>query len=97
MIITLIGVAPEDSSLSTIGMINTALGALIGLPLLIVGKTRVSQAAHLLSGEPSMRTIESRREIQSLNAGLEPETNRLIHPESVNEHTTLDLKGHRKV
>jgi hypothetical protein len=74
-------------------MINAALGALIGLPLAIVGKSRVGKASRLLSGEESMRAIDSQRKKQSLDVA-EPKS--LPVPGSVTERTTLDLSRHRK-
>jgi len=80
-----------------IAMLNALLGAIIGLPLVIIGKTRVAKAARLLSGDEPARAVDSHRNIQSLNAGSELGTNQLIAPGSVTEHTTLDLRNHRKV
>ena len=95
VIITLIGITQGHPVLATIAMLNALLGALVGLPLIVIGKTRVSQAARLLSGEESSRTIAPQREIQSLTAGAESEINRLHPPNSVTEGTTRNLSRER--
>jgi len=93
--IMLISITQGHPVLMAIAMVNALLGAIIGLPLVLIGKTRVTKAARLLSGEDPARVIDSHRN-QSLNAGPELGTNQLIAPSSVTEHTTLDLRNHRK-
>jgi hypothetical protein len=92
VMITLISIAQGHPVLLAIAMLNAVLGALIGLPLVIVGKIRVTQASRLLSGEESAHAIAAQRDNQYLNAG---DVNRLP-PGSVTDRTTLDLKRHRK-
>jgi len=87
-IISLLGVTQGHPVLIAIAMINALLGALIGLPLVLAGKVRVSQASRLLSSKDS-------RPAQSLNAGYELKSKRLP-PASVTEQTTLNLKNHRQ-
>jgi len=53
VMITLISITQGHPFLLAIAMLNAVLGALIGLPLVIVGKIRVTQASRLLSGEES--------------------------------------------
>jgi len=94
--IMLISITQGHPVLMAIAMINALLGAIIGLPLVLIGKTRVTKAARLLSGEEPARAIDSHRKIQSLKAASELGTNQLIAPGSVTEHTTLDLRNQRK-
>ena len=94
IIISLIGMTQGHPVLIAIAMINAVAGALIGLPLVIGGKVRVSQASRLLSSKNSTRSIDSQR-VQNLNAGYESKTNRLP-PGSVTEHTTLNLNNSRQ-
>ena len=97
VVITFIGITQGHPVLSAIAMLNAAVGALIGLPLVMIGKSRMSQALHLLSGEESVRALDSqRRKDQSLHAGLESDRRLPQAPGSVTEHTTLDLRTHRK-
>src|SRR5262249_21765382 len=51
--ITLISITQGHPVLAVIAMINAVFGAMLGLPLVIVGKMRVTQASRLLSGEKS--------------------------------------------
>lgn len=95
VIITLLGVALGDPTLSTIAMINAALGVLIGLPLVIVGKSKIREATRLLSSRPETRALESERRNRAITSGLQSNLNQLA-PGSVTEHTTLDLKSRRK-
>ena len=97
LLIMLIGITQGHPILGTIAMINAVLGAMVGLPLVIIGKTRVTQASRLLAGTDSARAIASQREIQSLNADPGSEINRLHPPDSVTEGTTLNLRRDRKV
>jgi len=95
--IMLISITQGHPFLMAIAMLNALLGALIGLPLVIIGKTRVAKATRLLSGEEPARAIAAdRNDIQSMNAGPELGTNQLIAPGSVTEHTTLNLRNHKK-
>jgi len=94
--IMLISITQGHPVLMAIAMLNALLGAIIGLPLVLIGKTRVTKAARLLSGEEPARAIDSHRNIQSLNGDSELGTNQLIAPGSVTEHTTLDLRNQRK-
>ena len=87
-IISLLGMTQGHPVLIAVAMINALLGALIGLPLVLAGKVRVSQASRLLSSKGS-------RPAQSLKAGYESKSNRLP-PGSVTDHTTLNLKNHRQ-
>ncbi|HJP90659.1 MAG TPA: zinc ribbon domain-containing protein [Pyrinomonadaceae bacterium] len=96
VVITFIGVTQGHPVLTAIAMLNAAFGALIGLPLIMVGKSRMSQALHLLSGGESVRILGSQRKNQSLPAGVESERRPLPAPGSVTEHTTLDLRTQRK-
>ncbi len=95
-LITLIGVTQGHPVLSVIAMINALLGAMVGIPLIVIGKTRVKHASRLLSGELPARAIDSRRQIQS-PGGAELEANWRRPPGSVTDRTTLDLQRHRKV
>ena len=92
--ITLIGALSGHPVLGTIGMINSLLGVLIGLPLVLVGKMRVRQAARLLSG-PETRALDTERRNGAITSGLQSDFNRLA-PGSVTENTTLNLKTRRK-
>jgi len=96
VIITLLGIALGQPTLSTIAMINAAFGALIGLPLVIVGKSRVRRATQLLSGSPETRALDVERRNEAITSCPQSDFNRLA-PSSVTENTTLDLKGRRKV
>jgi len=96
VIITLLSITQGHPVLAVIGMMNAVLGALVGLPLVIVGKIRVTQASRLLSGEESKRAIAAQRDNQYLSAGAGKEVNRLPPPGSVTDRTTLDLKRHQK-
>ncbi len=93
VMITIISITQGHPFLLAIAMLNAVLGALVGLPLVIVGKIRVTQASRLLSGEESGK---AHRDIQYLNANAGKEVNRLTPPGSVTDRTTLDLKRHRK-
>ena len=95
VMITIISITQGHPVLVAIAMLNAVLGALIGLPLVIVGKMRVTQASRLLSGEESSHAIGSQRDIPYLNENGK-EVNRLPPPGSVTDRTTLDLKRHRK-
>ena len=95
--ITLIAIFLGHPALIAIAMINAALGALIGLPLVMVGKSRVTQASRLLSGEASAKAIDSPRGIRSPDPAVQSEMDQLNPPRSVTEHTTLDLRGRRDV
>jgi len=95
VIITVLGTTQGHPVLIAVAMINALLGALIGLPLVIAGKVRVSQASRLLSNKDSRRSIDSER-MQNLNAGYESKLNRLP-PRSVTEHTTLHLNNKGEV
>jgi hypothetical protein len=95
VMITLISITQGHPFLLAIAMLNAVLGALIGLPLVIVGKIRVTQASRLLSGEESAHAIAAQRDNQYLNAGAGADVNRLP-PGSVTDRTTLDLKRLRK-
>ena len=95
VIITLIGVAVGAPELSTIAMVNVAFGALIGWPLVIVGKLRVRQATRLLSGSPEPRALDAERRNVAITPGPQSDFNRLA-PGSVTENTTLDLKSRRQ-
>ena len=92
VLITLIGITQGQSVLIAIAMINALLGAIVGLPLVIIGKTRVTKAARLLSGEEPSRAIASQREVQSLNTDPGSEIKRLPPPGSVTEGTTRNLR-----
>lgn len=96
-LISLIGTTQGHPFLLAVAMINALFGAIVGLPLVLVGTVRVSQASRLLSGEKPTRAIDSQRKRESLNAGDEFEGNRLPPPGSVTDRTTLDLNRHRKV
>jgi len=96
VMITLISITQGHPVLLAIAMLNAVLGALIGLPLVIVGKIRVTQASQLLSGEESEHAIAAHRDTQYLNANGGKEVNRLPPPGSVTDRTTLDLKRHQK-
>jgi len=96
VMITVISITQGHPVLLAIAMLNAVLGALIGLPLVIVGKMRVTQASRLLSGEESAHAIAGQRDIQYLNANAGNEVNRLPPPGSVTDRTTLELKRHRK-
>ena len=95
VMIALIGATQDHPVFMAVAMLNAVIGALIGLPLIIAGKTRISRAAHLLSAEKSRRSIEQKQTVPSLNK--QSPTNPLVAPGSVTEHTTLDLRSHRKV
>jgi len=96
VMITLISITQGHPVLLAIAMLNAVLGALIGLPLVIVGKIRVTRATRLLSGEESAQAIAAQRDNQDLNANAGREVNRLPPPGSVTDRTTLDLKRYRK-
>jgi len=96
VILTLLSITQGHPVLAAVAMLNAVLGALIGLPLVIVGKMRVTQASRLLSGEESAQAIAAQRDSQYLNANAGKEVNRLAPPGSVTDRTTLDLKRHRK-
>lgn len=96
VLITLLGVTQGHPVLITIGMLNALLGAVVGLPLILLGKLSVRQALRLLSGEVSARAFDSQRQIKSSNAGPDSTTNRLSPPGSVTDRTTLDLRRHRE-
>jgi len=95
VIITLLSITQGHPVLAVIAMLNAVLGAMVGLPLVIVGKMRVTQASRLLSGEESTYELAAQRDNQYLRAGVGPEIGRLP-PGSVTDRTTLDLKRHRK-
>ena len=96
VILTLLSITQGHPVLAAVAMLNAVLGALIGLPLVIVGKIRVTQASRLLSGEESAHAIVERRDNQYINAGAGVDVDRLPPPGSVTDRTTLDLKRHRK-
>src|SRR5262249_22446108 len=79
LIIIVLSLALNDLSLITIAMINAMLGALVGLPLVIIGKSRVTQGTRLLSGRGPIRELDSRRETRSVPSS-ELEANRLPPP-----------------
>src|SRR6185295_14605918 len=91
VILTLLSITQGHPVLAAVAMLNAVLGALIGLPLVIVGKMRVTQASRLLSGEESAQAIAAQRDSQYLNANAGKEVNRLAPPGSVTDRTTLDL------
>ena len=95
--IMLISITQGHPFLMAIAMLNALLGALIGLPLVIIGKTRVAKATRLLSGEEPSQAMASQRETQSLNTGPESEIKRLPPVDSVTEDTTLNLRRDRKI
>ena len=95
--ITLISITQAHPFLIVIAMINALLGAIIGLPLVMIGKRRVTKAARLLSGEEPSQAMASQRETQSLNTGPESEIKRLPPVDSVTEDTTLNLRRDRKI
>jgi hypothetical protein len=65
------------------------------LPLVLVGKMRVRQAARLLSGGPETRALDTERRNEAITSGLQSDFHRLA-PGSVTENTTLNLKSRRK-
>ncbi len=95
VIITLLSITQGHPFLAVIAMLNAALGAMVGVPLVIVGKMRVTQASRLLSGEESAHEVAAERNYEYLKTGAGAEMNRLP-PGSVTDRTTLDLKRHRK-
>ena len=95
VLITLISITQGHPVLAVIAMINAVFGAMLGLPLVIIGKMRVTQASRLLSGKESAHELAAQQDNQYLKAGAGTETNRLP-PGSVTDRTTLDLKRHRK-
>jgi hypothetical protein len=89
VLITILGIAIGDPSLSTIAVINVVLGAIIGVPLILVGQARVRRATRLLSEsntQPRDRALSDQRQAEL------PTGSALAAPGSVTENTTLDLK-----
>jgi len=93
VIITLLGIVLGHPALSAVGMLNAVLGVLIGLPLVIVGKSRVRQAVRLLSSTQS-RTLEVERQNEAITSDRQSDFKRLA-PGSVTENTTFNLEGRR--
>ena len=50
LLLSVLGIALGNPVLSSIGMLNVLLGALIGFPLVFVGNANVKRATRLLSG-----------------------------------------------
>jgi hypothetical protein len=93
LFITVISVTQGHPVLLAIAMLNALIGVIVGLPLVVIGKTRVGQASRLLSGEDLARA-NSQRRIEPYD---ESERRVLPPPGSVTDRTTLDLGRHRKV
>ena len=95
LLLSVLGIALGNPVLSSIGMLNVLLGALIGFPLVFVGKANVKRATRLLSGtqhQISRRTAGSvHRPGDLLTTDLEKGTHSVSAPGSVTEHTTLEL------
>jgi hypothetical protein len=89
--ITLIGIVFGHPVMSAIGMLNALVGALIGIPLVVVGKIGMKRATRLLSGsqtESKTLLTEARGELLAVRA---EQAVQLSPPASVTEHTTLNL------
>jgi|SRR5215510_2012174 len=101
ILIAIAGVAVGNPSLSSIAMINVLLGALIGLPLVFIGKARVKRATRLLSGtQPQIGHGGSnalRRPSELLTTGLDKSAQSVRAPGSVTEHTTFDLQERGRI
>ncbi len=101
VLIAFLGVALGDPTMSTIAIINVLLGALIGFPLLFVGKASVKRAARLLStsqtqiGQKTLNPLERPGDLST--SGLNAGPRRLPMPDSVTEHTTLDLQERARI
>lgn len=101
ILLAILGVALGDPSLSTIAMINVLLGALIGFPLVFVGKASVKRATRLLSRSQTQigRAVVDplQRPGDLLTTGLIAPAERVLTPGSVTEHTTLDLRERSRI
>jgi hypothetical protein len=90
------GIALGDPTLTYIGMLNVFLGALIGYPILFIGKTSVKRASRLLSKSQSQIGSGAHAQLQEpgalLTRGFDQNTPRVTDPGSVTEHTTFDLR-----
>jgi len=89
VLITILGIAIGAPSLSTIAMINVVLGAIVGVPLILVGQVRVRRATRLLSEGP---TQPRDPDLSGQRREELPTGSALAAPGSVTENTTLDLK-----
>lgn len=94
-LIASIGVVFGHPILSTIAMINVLMGALIGLPLVFLGKAAMRRATRLLStsqnriGHGPADRIQTPNDL--LTNDLNAEAQRVPLSASVTEHTTLNL------
>jgi len=95
-LITLIGTTQGHPVLIAVAMINALFGAIVGLPLIIIGQTRVRQASRLLAGEKTAQAFDSQRRMEPVDAG-DSQRNRLPPQGSVTDRTTLDLGRQRKL
>src|SRR5262249_50882863 len=88
-------------TMSIIAMINVLLGALIGFPLVFVGKASVKRAARLLStsqtqiGQKTLNSLERPGVLST--SGINAGPQRVTVPDSVTEHTTLDLQERSRI
>jgi hypothetical protein len=89
--IIITGLAPSILSI----MLDLVLGLAIGVPMILVGKSRHQRASFLSDREiePSHSLPDRTRQLDPLTtAALRADLNRLPEQGSVTEHTTLDLK-----
>ena len=82
LLLAVLGIALGDPSLSSIAMINVLLGALIGFPLMFVGKARVKRASRLLSGAQHQIGYRAANSLQQTNelmtTGLDQDAQRIL-------------------
>ena len=96
LLLSVLGIALGNPVLSSIAMLNVLLGALIGFPLVFVGKASVKRATRLLSGAQHQvghgAPNSLQRPSELLTTGLDKRAKNIHIPGSVTEHTTLDLQ-----
>jgi len=95
LVITILGVAIGQPIFGFIAVINALLGALIGLPLVFVGKAGVKRARRLLSTHDNEfnRPAVGHAETNELPASRVEDNLGRLSPGSVTEQTTLNLEA----
>src|SRR5215831_744785 len=95
LLLSVLGIALVNPVLSSIAMLNVLLGALIGFPLVLVGKASVKRATRLLSRTQHQignraNSLHGPSELFTMD--LNKDARRIGVPGSVTEHTTLNLE-----
>ncbi len=94
--LTILGFSINEPVLINIALINMILGSIIGIPLVYLGRVNLKRAARLLSkreGEANHSSLNQKQEPETLlTSGLDSESNRMLNPVSVTEHTTQNLQ-----